>query len=208
MSKELILSNLKNALKQSKLNTAKKEYKDLIRHTSNDIVEEYKEMQTSNKAIIVESKDIIKDLKDILNKLESKNILYSLDVNLDFSSFGNEFNIKPYDKSVDLIRDELFNTDTSIIRAKCGIADVGIFGLSSSYDNPRLASLIVKNCIVILEKKNIVQSLPQGVNCLKGSNSKLPSNMIFIAGPSRTADIELKTVFGVHGPQQVYIILV
>ena len=44
------------------------------------------------------------------------------------------------------------------------------------------------------------------MNLLKNSGN--PSNILFIAGPSRTADIELKTVFGVHGPQQVYIILI
>ena len=35
----------------------------------------------------------------------------------------------------------------------------------------------------------------------------LPSNVLFIAGPSRTADIELITVFGVHGSQRVHLIL-
>ena len=57
-----------------------------------------------------------------------------------------------------------------------------------------------------VEKKNILQSINDGVNLLKNSGN--PSNILFIAGPSRTADIELKTVFGVHGPQQVYIILI
>ncbi len=41
----------------------------------------------------------------------------------------------------------------------------------------------------------------------QSKNGVLPTNMLLIGGPSRTADIELKTVFGVHGPQKVAIIL-
>lgn len=207
MSKDEILLHTKNALKQNKLNSAKKDYEDLIKHTSNDIIEEYIQMQSSNKAIIVESKNAIDDIKASLEVLQAKKVIYTLDLDLDFSSLAGEFDIKPYDKNVDDTRDELFKVDTSIVYAKCGVADVGIFGVVSSPKHPRLASLITKNCIVILEKKNIVRSIPEGLKILRNGRNKLPSNMIFIAGPSRTADIELKTVFGVHGPQQVYIIL-
>ena len=41
----------------------------------------------------------------------------------------------------------------------------------------------------------------------KSGAGVLPSNVLFIAGPSRTADIELITVFGVHGSQKVHLIL-
>ncbi len=209
MNREAILSSVKTALQQNKLSTLDKQYKDLIKHSSEDILEEYKIMQSANKAILIESNNIINDIRSTLQTLKAKNIIYTPDLNdlnIDLSSLNDEFFITPYDKSVDQIRETLFNTDTSIIKAICGIADVGVFGIASSQKHPRLTSLITKNCIVILEKKNILQSINDGVNLLKNSGN--PSNILFIAGPSRTADIELKTVFGVHGPQQVYIILI
>ncbi|RAX54063.1 hypothetical protein CCY99_05120 [Helicobacter sp. 16-1353] len=238
MSKEAILLSAKNALKQNKLRGVKKDYKNLIKDSGN-LEGDYVAMQSANKAIIVESsadsKAIVAKIGEILKEIEAKNVIYNLELSeLDFSALSG-FNIKPYEKSVDNARDELFGVDTSIVYAKCGIADVGIFGLASSPKHPRLASLITKNCIVILERKNIVKSLPEGLELLRGgvksaesgesaksvesgesgesaksveSSEKLPSNLILIAGPSRTADIELQTVFGVHGPQQVYIILV
>lgn len=206
MNREAILSSTKTALQQNKLSTLEKQYQNPIKHLSGSILEEYKIMQSANKAILIESSDVVNDIRNILHDLDSKNIIYTPDLGIDISMLNSEFLINPYNRSVDEIRDELFNTDTSIIRAVCGIADVGVFGLASSSKHPRLASLITKNCIVILDKKNVVQSINDGINMLKDIGN--PSNILLIAGPSRTADIELQTVFGVHGPQQVYIILV
>lgn len=206
MNREAILSSTKTALQQNKLSTLEKQYQNPIKYLSGSILEEYKIMQSANKAILIESSDVVNDIRNILHDLDSKNIIYTPDLGIDISMLNSEFLINPYNRSVDEIRDELFNTDTSIIRAVCGIADVGVFGLASSSKHPRLASLITKNCIVILDKKNVVQSINDGINMLKDIGN--PSNILLIAGPSRTADIELQTVFGVHGPQQVYIILV
>ncbi|MGX3010938.1 LutC/YkgG family protein [Helicobacter sp. 23-1044] len=206
MSKEAILNSAKSALQSNKLKDAVREYGGEIKHGKDTLIDEYIAMQSANKGIIVESSDLTADLAQILRDLGSKSNIYAKNAESFIAPLKDEFNLTAYDKSVDEIRDTLFSTDTAIIKAECGIADIGVFGVASSADNPRLASLITKNCIVILEKKNIVKSIKDGIAKLRGEN--LPSNMILIAGPSRTADIELKTVFGVHGPQVVYIILV
>lgn len=208
MSKEAIITSVNNSLAQNKLAGADTGYKDMIKRDNSDIFAEYVAMQSANKAIIKESSDIVSDIKAILKEIGAQKVIYSLDLASKLGALKGDFDIKPYDKSVDEARDELFGIDTSIVTAKCGIADIGVFGVASSKDSPRLASLITKNCIAILDKNLIVQSLIDGVNLLKSKSEILPSNMILIAGPSRTADIELKTVFGVHGPQQVFVLLV
>lgn len=206
MSKEAIISSAKNAIKHNKLKEASRDYKDFIKHSKDNLVDEYIAMQSANKGIVVESSDLLKDLKEILQTLDSKNCIYSPSIEKLIAPLKDECHLTPYNKSVDDIRDTLFSTDTAIIKASCGIADIGVFGVASSKNEPRLASLITKNCIAILNKKHIVKSISEGINKIRGKS--LPSNMVLIAGPSRTADIELKTVFGVHGPQVVYILLV
>ena len=71
-----------------------------------------------------------------------------------------------------------------------------------------MLSLAPNLCIVLLKKDRVKNSLVSALNALKvDQNGKLPSNILFIAGPSRTADIELITVFGVHGSQKAHLIL-
>lgn len=208
MSKEAIIKSTTSALKSNKLKEASRDYKDLIKAGKDNVLDEYIAMQVANKGIVVESdeKNLAQDLKKILGELKSQSTLYTLDTEQFIAPIKDECKLLPYNKSVDEIRDTLFSTDTSIIKAECGIADIGVFGVASSAKEPRLASLITKNCIAILERKNVVKSISDGIAIMRSKN--LPSNMILIAGPSRTADIELKTVFGVHGPQVVYIVLV
>lgn len=208
MSKEAIIKSATSALKSNKLKEASRDYKDLIKASKADLLEEYIAMQVANKGIVVESSkaNLANDLKKILGEINSQSTLYTTDTEEYIAPIKAECKLLPYDKSVDEIRDTLFSTDTSIIKAGCGIADIGVFGVASSAKEPRLASLITKNCIAILERKDVVKSISEGVSKLKAKS--LPSNIVLIAGPSRTADIELKTVFGVHGPQVVYIVLV
>ena len=66
-------------------------------------------------------------------------------------------------------------------------------------------SLLPTNCIILLKKDALVESLDKAL--AEVTKDELPTNIIFIMGPSRTADIELITVLGVHGPQNVHVVL-
>ncbi|OBV28668.1 lactate utilization protein C [Helicobacter sp. CLO-3] len=180
-----------------------------------ELLETFKTNHSNNKGIIVESskENLPATIAEILRENEAKEVLYNADIDVDSAKLSGADFI-PYTKSVDEIRHQLFNIDTSIVQARCGVADLGILCLSANKDAPRLSSLITNTCIYLLPKENIVQHLFAGIEFAKayerkrsGDSNYLPTNIIFVAGPSRTADIELQTVFGVHGPRKTYVIL-
>lgn len=214
MSRNEILENIKHGIAINN-NIPKNDvkYKNPMNHTKESLLEEYKLNQSNNKAIVLESDNLPKTINEILTEVNASKILLNTDLAIDAKDINNNYQTIPYTKSIDFVREELFNIDTSVVEARCGVANVGIVGLSSNPASPRLASLITNNCIYLLKKENIVESLHEGINFIKQYEKKrsnteiLPSNIIFVAGPSRTADIELQTIFGVHGPRVVYVVL-
>lgn len=214
MSKADILGRVRDSLKvNTHIPSPKVQYANPMNYTHKELLEEYKLNQSNNKAIVRESSlDTLEStIAEILGEVKAKEVLYNTDVSLDFK--GMEAKFIPYIQSVDSMRGELFGIDTSIVEARCGVANLGIVGLSANPQAPRLSSLITNNCIYLLKKEHIVENLYAGIECIKAyeknrSGSEiLPTNIIFVAGPSRTADIELQTVFGVHGPRVVYVVL-
>ncbi|MGL2758897.1 LutC/YkgG family protein [Helicobacter pylori] len=210
MSKELILKRIKEARAKHPIQGANPAYRNIIKVEFEDLVEEYKHFQVLNKAEVIESakENLEQAILKALENFKSKKVLHSTDLNLNFEAF-KDFTLQPYDKEIEAMREELFEIDTALLHGVCGISSLGMIGAVSSHASPRLLSLITLNCIILLKKESIVRNLSEGMQALKNQskNGILPTNMLLIGGPSRTADIELKTVFGVHGPQKVAIIL-
>ncbi len=101
--------------------------------------------------------------------------------------------------------------DVGITMAEYGIAQTGTIVDVSFTDEHRLLSSLTRVHIAILEKGKILGKLsklsPIMGNLLRPESEKKPS-ITFIGGPSRTSDIELKSVLGVHGPHEVHVVLI
>ncbi len=208
MSKQAILNNIKLAINDRHY-PDDGHYKDITRMQKENLLDEYLRLQGENMSnIVISSKEnLLDDIKQVLQSSEAKQLLYTMDLPCDINLIDN-VKLFAYDKNIEDSRHEIFHIDTSIVHARCGIANLGIMGFVSSTQSPRLASLITEHCIMLLDKKNIVRNLFEGVEFLKKQgNGILPTNIFFVAGPSRTADIELQTVFGVHGPRKTTTII-
>lgn len=86
------------------------------------------------------------------------------------------------------------------------LADSGTLCVLAAKNQPRTASLLPPVHVAVLRPEQIVRGLDD-LFALLPADQELSSAVTLITGPSRTADIELTLVVGVHGPQQLHVIL-
>jgi L-lactate dehydrogenase complex protein LldG len=60
--------------------------------------------------------------------------------------------------------------------------------------------------IAIIRASQIYKTLSEVLTLIRDTKEVSPA-VTFITGPSRTADIELTLAIGVHGPQELYVII-
>lgn len=89
-----------------------------------------------------------------------------------------------------------------ISTALAGIAETGTLVMANSDRNITSASLVPLIHLAILDSEFIVPDWRHIFEWLKSANRK---SVVFISGPSRTADIEMTLTIGVHGPQKVCV---
>ncbi|MFY9341186.1 MAG: LUD domain-containing protein [Planctomycetota bacterium] len=106
-------------------------------------------------------------------------------------------------------RDELLAADAGVTFAQWGIAETGTLVLESAREQHRLASLLPALHIAVLPCARLLGTLGDAFAALRGPGGAPASRTItFVTGPSRTADIELTLVVGVHGPKLLHVVLV
>jgi L-lactate utilization protein LutC len=101
---------------------------------------------------------------------------------------------------------DIFRYDVGISNAQAAIAETGTLVLDSSCERHRLVSLVPPVHIAIVNASSIVETLSDALVLLQKDKEISPA-VTFITGPSRTADIELTLAIGVHGPQELYVIV-
>ena len=104
------------------------------------------------------------------------------------------------------------NADIGITFPYCGIAETATVVQASGEESGRAISLLPTTHIAVLYTDTINPRMTQTMEHLAeryhNDPSKFPTNICLISGPSRTADIQLVTVDGAHGPIQVTYVLV
>jgi L-lactate dehydrogenase complex protein LldG len=112
----------------------------------------------------------------------------------------------PYEEKIEDFKDRLFTIDAGITSTAGAIADPGALILWPSDKEPRLMSLVPSIHIAVLEADKIFSSFLEAMQKEKWS-TKMPTNVVLISGPSKTADIEMTLAFGVHGPKELIVLI-
>jgi L-lactate utilization protein LutC len=103
-------------------------------------------------------------------------------------------------------RDAFFAADVGISGVDYLIAETGSLALLSGPDQPRSLSLLPPLHVAVAERRQLVPDLFDLFEAPRGQG--LPSCLTLITGPSKTGDIELRLVTGVHGPGEVHVVLI
>jgi L-lactate dehydrogenase complex protein LldG len=104
-------------------------------------------------------------------------------------------------------KQEIFRFDVGISTAQAAIAETGTLVLDATQERHRLVSLVPPVHIALVKASHIKQTLGETLDQLRNGGSEVSRAVTFITGPSRTADIELTLAIGVHGPQELYVII-
>ncbi|MCH7950839.1 MAG: lactate utilization protein [Candidatus Dadabacteria bacterium] len=157
------------------------------------------------------SEDEVKSfLQDIIKEKELKSFA------IWESQFLKEINLKQdfKDTGLKLItaknKNRMANADIGITEVDYAIADTGTLVLLTDKNQPRSVSLLPPIHVAIVRPANLVRNIKDLFIILKSrlqNSEDITSCMTFVTGPSRTADIELSLTLGVHGPKELYVVI-
>ncbi len=94
--------------------------------------------------------------------------------------------------------------NAAVVHPSYAVADIG--SLVFLYDNSgtTLPHFLCENTFAIVSPEQIIANQ---FELFEKTDSEKLKNMVFVAGPSRTADIEKVLVLGAHGPRRLIVIL-
>ncbi|PZR29808.1 MAG: lactate utilization protein B/C [Citrobacter freundii] len=104
----------------------------------------------------------------------------------------------------ELSHHSLEDVDIAIIEAKFGVAENGAIWVTEEDINIRVLPFIAENLVVILDHKDLVPTMHHAYQRIAYDAYGFG---VFIAGPSKTADIEQSLVLGAHGPKTMTILV-
>ncbi|MDP2663398.1 MAG: LUD domain-containing protein, partial [Dehalococcoidia bacterium] len=103
--------------------------------------------------------------------------------------------------------------DLGISGANMAVAETGSLVIVTNEGNGRLVSTLPPAHLAFVGYEKIIPGLTDSALVLKllsrsAGGGKMTAYVSYITGPSRTMDIEKTLVWGVHGPEEVHIVLV
>jgi L-lactate dehydrogenase complex protein LldG len=122
-------------------------------------------------------------------------------------SLANQLQLKAYDFTLDGNKEAFFNDyPAAISSSRCAIAATGSIVLWPDDNEPRTLSLVPPVHMVIVDANDLYVDFSTLIRDQQWQN-KLPTNVVFVSGPSKTADIQQTLAYGAHGPKELIVLL-
>ena len=97
------------------------------------------------------------------------------------------------------------HAEVSLVAADAGVVQTGQIALVHHSGRARATDLLPERQIALLEASALCQTLSEALARLFADGA--PGNVVLVAGPSRTADIEQRSIRGVHSPRELDVIV-
>lgn len=117
---------------------------------------------------------------------------------------------------IDVLHDgqpsDLADLPVGLTGADAALADTGTLVLRHGPGRSPLASLLPPVHVALLDARRLFPDMPSYFETLAAGGGAAGyiagiSNLVFVSGPSRTADIEQTLTLGVHGPRELIVIV-
>jgi L-lactate dehydrogenase complex protein LldG len=102
-------------------------------------------------------------------------------------------------------REEQGKADIGLTGCEAALAETGSVAMMAGPGRPRTPSLLPYVHVVVIRGSDLMLGMGEFFDRYR--EQARPPYVVFITGPSRTADIELSLTLGVHGPGKLIAIL-
>jgi L-lactate dehydrogenase complex protein LldG len=100
---------------------------------------------------------------------------------------------------------ELESVELAVIKGEVAAAENAAIWVSGEHLSHRVLPFIAQHLIIVLKKTDLVPNMHEAYRKI---NVEETAYGVFIAGPSKTADIEQSLVIGAHGPRSLTVFLI
>lgn len=121
------------------------------------------------------------------------------------SIFPNKNKIINLTDSLATLPSNFLDLDVLILKGQYGVAENGAIWLDEDDFKIRVLPFITQHLVVVLEQQNLVENMHQVYQKIKIDETGFG---VFIAGPSKTADIEQALVIGAQAARSMVVVVV
>ncbi len=100
---------------------------------------------------------------------------------------------------------DLETLDVTVAEAKLGVAENGALWFDSTFVSHRTALFIAQHVVFVVAAESLVHTMHEAYARMTPPR---PGYGVFVAGPSKTADIEQSLVIGAHGARSANVLVV
>lgn len=178
-------------------------------------IEHFIQCLTNNHAEVIKvaTESVANVIEEQLQKRQIDKLLYgengqySENLETYFSQNKSDIKLEKYDFLLSENKSKLFDhAPASFTSSKCAIAATGTIVLWPTVEEPRTLSLVPPVHFVLVDAKNMVKDFATLIKVQQWKDA-MPTNVLLISGPSKTADIQQTLAYGAHGPKELIVLL-